>query len=127
MTRPEILASSRVLLTAGSETTASLLSGATYFLLTNPSWLARVQAEVRGAFWTADDITLRSVSTPGFLPLLGAVLQESLRCYPPVPSTLPRVTGREGAVVDGRYVPGGVSTVCSDFLSFLVRRCCILI
>ena len=110
MTHPEILASSRVLLTAGSETTATLLSGTTYFLLTNPSWLARVQAEIREAFHTSEEITLRSVSQPGLLPLLEAVLQESLRCYPPLPGTLPRVTGSKGAIIDSKFVPQGVSS-----------------
>ena len=115
MTHPEILASSRVLLTAGSETTASLLSGTTFFLLGNPDWLARVQAEVRSAFHTSEEITLRSVSAPGSLPQLDAVLQETFRCYPPIPATLPRITGPEGAVIDGSFVPEGVSSVCSSF------------
>ena len=109
MTRQAILANSRILLTAGSETTATLLSGATYYLLQNPEIMRRVQSEVRTAFKTAGDITLRSVSTPGLLPYLDAVLQESLRCYPPIPATLPRITSPEGAVIDGRFVPGNVS------------------
>lgn len=108
MTREEILGTSRVLLTAGSETTATLLSGATYYLLQNPAVLHRVQCEVREAFTSADNITLRSVSTPGLLPYLDAVLQESLRCYPSIPAMLPRITGPEGAVIDGNSVPGNV-------------------
>ncbi|MCJ1462457.1 hypothetical protein MMC07_001059 [Pseudocyphellaria aurata] len=109
MTREEILVTSRILLTAGSETTASLLTGATYFLLQNPEMLRRLQSEVREAFKTADEITLRSVSTTGRLPYLEAVLQESLRCYPPVPAVLPRITGPEGALIDGAWVPGNIS------------------
>lgn len=113
MTRKEIMGTSRVLLTAGSETTASLLTGATYFLLQNPKVLRHLQSEVREAFKTADEITLRSVSTAGRLPYLESVLQESLRCYPPVPATLPRITGPEGALIDGAWVSGNVRRTLS--------------
>ena len=108
MTREEIIGNSRVLLAAGSETTATILSGATYFMLQNPAVLHRVQREVRETFKKEDDITLRSVSTPSSLTYMDAVLQESLRCYPSVPATLPRITGPEGALIDGKYVPGKV-------------------
>ncbi|KAL8961495.1 MAG: hypothetical protein Q9193_001954 [Seirophora villosa] len=92
MNRDEIKGTSRVFLVAGAETTATLLGGATYILLRNPSMMHRAQSEVRGTFKNADDITLRAVSTPGLLPYLNAVLQESLRCRPPVPGTFPRKT-----------------------------------
>ncbi|MCJ1386410.1 hypothetical protein MMC17_009536 [Xylographa soralifera] len=105
----EILANSRILLTAGSETTATHLCGVTWHLLTHPDALRRVQDEVRATFKRADEITLRSVSTPRHLPYLNAVVQESFRCYPSLPATLPRITGPRGAIIDGNYVPGNVS------------------
>lgn len=108
MGRPEIIGNSRVLLTAGSETTATLLSGATYYLLQNPDVLHRVQSEVRTLFQKEDEIRLRSASHPSSLPYLDAVIQESLRCYPSIPSTLPRRIGPEGALIDGKFVPGNV-------------------
>ena len=108
MTREEIIGTSRVLLVAGSETTATILCGATYFMLQNPAVLHRVQKEVRQTFKKEDDITLRSVSTSSSLTYLEAVLQESLRCYPSIPATLPRITGPEGAFIDGKHVPGKV-------------------
>ena len=108
MTRQEIFGNARVLLTAGSETTATLLSGTTYCLLQNPAILHRLQSEIRSVFRKEEDISLRSVSTPSLLPYMEAVLQESLRCYPPVPAILPRITGPEGAIIDGIFVPGNV-------------------
>lgn len=104
----EILGNSRVLLTAGSETTATHLSGVTWHLLTHHEILRHAQDEVRNAFKTADEITLRSVSRPGRLPYLDAIIQESFRCYPSIPATLPRITSPEGAIIDGNYVPGNV-------------------
>ena len=119
MTRDEIIGTSRVMLIAGSETTATLLGGATYHLLRNPSILRRAQSEIRGTFQNADDITLRAVSTPGLLPFLEAVLQESLRYHPPVPATVPRKVGSSGAVVGGKFVP---ANVCEEpILQFIFK------
>lgn len=116
MSRQEIINNSRVLLIAGSETSATLLSGATYYLLQNPHVLDRVQSEVRTVFNKEEEITLRSVSTPSLLPYLEAVIDESLRCYPPVPTLLPRRTGPEGALVDGKFVPGNVRQIPPSLL-----------
>ncbi|KAI4284881.1 MAG: hypothetical protein L6R38_001090 [Xanthoria sp. 2 TBL-2021] len=109
MSHDEIIGTSRVLLVAGAETTATLLSGATYHLLRNPTVLHRVQSEVRAAFKTADEITLGAVRTTRSLPYLEATIQESMRCCPPVPATLPRITGPGGAVIDGKFVPQNTS------------------
>lgn len=44
--------------------------------------------------------------TPGLVPYLGAVIQESLQCFAPVPSTLPRrINVVDGAVIDGYQIP----------------------
>lgn len=65
---------------AGSETTASLLSGVIYYLLKNPSVLEKLVKEIRSAFPTEDTITIASVSS---LKYEFAVLQEGLRIFPP--------------------------------------------
>lgn len=119
LSEEEILGNLRVILTAGSETTATHLCGATWFLLTHSPSLLRAQAEVRNAYTVPEDINLRSLNKPGSLPFLNAVIQETLRCYPSIPSTLPRVTGSQGSIIDGRFVPPNVSKI-SD-LSFMVR------
>ncbi|CAL8574905.1 hypothetical protein XPA_000851 [Xanthoria parietina] len=109
LSRDEIVDSGRTLILAGSETTATMLSGLTYHLLRNPTVLHRVQSEVRAAFQNQDEITLRSVSKTGLLPYMEAVIQESFRMYPPVPAILPRITGSGGAIIDGNFVPKNVS------------------
>ena len=116
MTREEIISNSGVLLVAGSETTATLLSGATYYLLSNPVVLKKLQAEIRDAFRNEDDITPLSVRSPGKLPYLEAVLTESLRMYPPIPASLPRMTGSKGDIIDGCFVPTKVIAFMTDRL-----------
>lgn len=105
MSREEIGATTEVLLIAGSETTATLLCGATFCLLKNPDSLQKLTDEVRNAFSSAADMTLRSLAR---LPYLQACLDEALRLYPPVPGTLPRRVLPQGDVVNGQFIPGNV-------------------
>ncbi|KAK0624940.1 cytochrome P450 [Bombardia bombarda] len=102
LTLDKLQTNSAILIIGGSETTATLLSGVTFLLLTNPTALATLTAEVRSAFKSEDDITFSSVSV---LPYLLACLDEALRMYPPVPTGLPRVVPRGGASICGNYVP----------------------
>ena len=94
-----------ILLLAGSETTATTLSGATYFLLSHPHILERLKQEIRTTFSSPDEITISSVSK---LSYILAVLNETLRCYPPLTAGMVRVVPPEGADIAGQYVPQGV-------------------
>lgn len=105
MTRDEIVSNSSILIMAGSDTSAKCLSGATFHLLKNPEILRRAQEEVRSAFSNGRDINLVSVGQLRYLP---AVLNESLRVYPPAPGTFYRRTGPQGDVIDGKYVAANV-------------------
>ncbi|RYP45645.1 hypothetical protein DL768_008034 [Monosporascus sp. mg162] len=93
-----------IMVIGGSETTATALSGVTYLLLTHPEVLEKLNREVRSAFASADEITINSV---GKLSYLLAVLNESLRLYPPVVSGLVRVVPPAGEEIVGHWVPGG--------------------
>ncbi|TEY39982.1 hypothetical protein BOTCAL_0444g00040 [Botryotinia calthae] len=113
MTREEIGANASILIIAGSETTASLLNGLTCYLLRFPTALQNLALELRSTFQTQEDITLHALASCKYL---NAVLEEGLRMYPPVPSTLPRVVPKGGSIVAGQYVPEGV-TVGVGFIS----------
>ncbi|MCJ1369799.1 hypothetical protein MMC20_001011 [Loxospora ochrophaea] len=101
MTVPEVETLAHGIISAGSETTATLLSGATNYLLKYPDTLKRLQDEIRSKFSDDAAIDLASV---GNLPYLNAVLEESLRMCTPVGGGLPRT------------VPTGGDTVCGHFL-----------
>ncbi|KLO99426.1 Uncharacterized protein Y057_4873 [Fusarium fujikuroi] len=94
------------LIIAGSETTATLMSGVTYYLLRDPERMAKVKSEIRGAFSTAEQINLVNVNR---LPYLLACLDEALRVHPPVPDTFPRNTGPDKQIICGKVVPPHVS------------------
>jgi cytochrome P450 len=110
----EMITNGNTLIVAGSETTATLLSGATYLLLKNPRVLQKLQEEVRTTFNSDDEITLDNCNK---LEYIHAVLTEALRMYPPVPVGLPRIVDTQGDIVAGYWVPGGVSAKTDDLAS----------
>ena len=108
MTRAEIDSNANLFLVAGSETSATALSGTTYLLLKNPEAMKKLAQEIRGRFKSVSEITIDEVNK---LEYLIAVLSESLRYYPPVPTGFPRVVPQGGDNLSGYYVPEGVSTL----------------
>ncbi|KAK4553132.1 hypothetical protein LTR86_009859 [Recurvomyces mirabilis] len=87
---------------AGSESTATALSGALFLILTHPDALERLTNEVRSAHTSSNDITLASICV---LPYLDTVITETLRLYPPVAITMPRRVPHGGETIDDEYVP----------------------
>lgn len=106
MTIPEIEATFAVLVIAGSETTATVLSGIMSYLLKSPESLKELVEEIRGAFKHEADISVDRVTK---LRFLNAVIEEGLRLCPPVPAILPRWVPPEGDFVCGEWLPGQVS------------------
>ena len=104
LTDEELVANSDTLIVAGSETTATLLCGITYYLLSTPDALEKCVAEVRGAFHSSREISFKTASAR--LPYMLACLNEALRLFPPVPTVLFRQT-LPGQVtqVDGYEIP----------------------
>ncbi|TEY40875.1 hypothetical protein BOTCAL_0416g00060 [Botryotinia calthae] len=108
MSRDEIEGTATVMIMAGSETTASALCGATYYMLKHPKVLSAATSEVRKKFKTVNDINMVSVRD---LPYINKIIKEALRMYPPTPSTLPRRTRSEGEIINGTFIPGNVPQI----------------
>ncbi|GAD95590.1 hypothetical protein PVAR5_4236 [Paecilomyces variotii No. 5] len=100
----EMISTGATLIVAGSETTATVLSGVTYLLLKNPRVLEKLQNEVRSAFSSEEQINFDSCNK---LEYCLAVLTEALRVYPPVAPGLPRIVDPQGDMIAGNWVPGG--------------------
>jgi len=105
LTREEMYANSNIFMLAGTETTATLLSGLTYYLLTSPEKLAQLTSEIRDAFTNDSEITIEKLQA---LKYLNACVEEGLRIYPPVANGLPRIVSPGGTMIGGRHVPAGV-------------------
>lgn len=106
----EINANFRVIITAASETTATLLSGTLNYLVNNTDKLDLLVQEMRKRFRRRNDITLAALRD---LPYLDAVLKEGLRLCPPVPWIVGRLVPPGGDTVAGVWLPGGVGCYIS--------------
>lgn len=86
-----------------------------YLLCTNKEALNRLSQEIRSTFRTDSEIT-SAQCVP--LPYLNAVIEETLRIYPPVATHLPRVVPKGGATVAGEFLPEDVRNLKISFNSF---------
>ncbi|PLB54726.1 cytochrome P450 [Aspergillus steynii IBT 23096] len=118
MTRAELYANSSFISIAGSETTASLLCGCVYYLCKNRDCLDRLCREVRTEFSTDDQIVSPQCNR---LTYLNAVIEESLRLYPPAAAGLPRLVPKEGAIVNGRFLPQDAFVFISSRIAIYPR------
>lgn len=107
LTIEEMAMNARLLILAGSETTATALSAATYYLATYPRVQTRLAEEARGQFKSEDEINFFSVNR---LTYMLAVLDEAMRLFPPVPANLPRKAAKGGDVILGWQIPENVSS-----------------
>lgn len=114
----ELITNANTLFVAGSDTTATLLTACTYYLLATPHAHERAVQEVRNAFESAADINFTNATAR--LPYMLAVLNETSRLYPPVATMLERSVPQteEPIHIDGVFLPPGVS----DPLTAGVRR-----
>ncbi|KAK1586090.1 cytochrome P450 [Colletotrichum navitas] len=111
LTFEELKSNAAILITAGSETTATALSATTYYLLTNPNALKKLSDEIRNTFASEADIDMSSSQK---LAYMHAVINEGLRMYPPVPTRMPRKVNSDGGVFLGEYVPPDASQIINS-------------
>ncbi|KAM5444445.1 hypothetical protein MaudCBS49596_008032 [Microsporum audouinii] len=118
-TDAELTSNASTLLLAGSETTATALSGATFYLLRNPSIYQRLVQEIRSSFKEEKDITISELDN---LPYLIAVLTETLRTYPPVPAIMARTIPKGGKSVCGYWIPENTVVSISQLAAYHSER-----
>ncbi|KAF5869159.1 putative cytochrome p450 monooxygenase protein [Botrytis fragariae] len=111
----ELVANSSILVIAGSETTATLLSGVTFLLLKNPVAMKKLTDEVRTAMQSEEDITFANATAN--LPYMLACLEEALRRYPPVGTGLQRVT-TSTTIISGYEVPPNTRVAVHQFAAY---------
>ncbi|KAL4868857.1 hypothetical protein BDV12DRAFT_208924 [Aspergillus spectabilis] len=94
---------SKLIVVAGSDTTASTMTFLFYRIAREPGLIDRLREEVNGL---TDDHGALSHRALQSAPLLNACINETLRLHPAVPSGLPRKTPPEGVYVREQYIPG---------------------
>lgn len=108
-TMTEVVSDGGLAIIAGSDTAATTMSNLFFFLLSNPTAYARLQHEVDANFPPGEDPL--NASKHARMDYLNAVINESLRLLPPVPSGSQRCPpkGSGGKVIGDHYIPEGTS------------------
>lgn len=107
LTDEEIVVELTNLIFAGTDTTGNTFSYMFWELARHPLWQTRLRKELREIPWSGVVPEYRYISQ---LPVLEALLQETLRLWPASPASLPRVASSNGGIIDGTSVPGQVSS-----------------
>ena len=107
LSKKVIEAQASVLIAAASESTATALTAAIYYITSNDDVYRRLCEEVRSAFKTSADISLQGLLPR--LPYLEACVQETLRIHTPFANGFTRlVANSEGTKISGNWVPQNV-------------------
>ncbi|RMZ91937.1 hypothetical protein DV736_g808, partial [Chaetothyriales sp. CBS 134916] len=104
---------SRLLIIAGSDTTATTISFAIYYLATSPSLLEQLRKELDQHYISENDPF--SIEGLQYLPLLNAVINEVLRLHPPVPGGVYRDAPPEGISINEHFIPPRAVTIAPNF------------
>ncbi|KAI1850330.1 hypothetical protein JX266_004188 [Neoarthrinium moseri] len=102
----EIILNSALFIVAGSETTASLLSGLLMWLLRTPHAYKKLTNEIRSNFTEAKAMTFLELQE---LTYMNACIDEALRIFPPIPTGLTRTVPKGGDTVAGEFIQGGTT------------------
>lgn len=114
LTSTEIFLNMAGFVSGGTDTTATALTGWTYYVCTHPHVFSRLTHETRNAFTTEDDIRWERVRE---LRYLDATLQEALRLFPPSPASQQRIVPPGGATINGYYIPGGKTVAVAPWVA----------
>lgn len=98
------------------DTTSTTLTYLFWELAKHPTWQDRLSQELKAR-------TLNTSTVPRYvevadLPILEAVVNESLRLHPAAPASLVRSTPAGGRTIDGHFMPEGVSLIPSSDLRY---------
>ncbi|KAF1808400.1 putative cytochrome P450 [Eremomyces bilateralis CBS 781.70] len=96
-------ADTRLVIVAGSDTTASTLTWLMYELCKHPDQLHKLQAEIDRVAGEKTFLTCEDVENS---PLLDGYISEALRLHPAVPSGVQRETPPEGIHIKDKFIPG---------------------
>jgi cytochrome P450 len=111
----------RVVIVAGSDTTASSIAGFFYYLTLYPAVYKKLQRTLDEHFPGGDTTYTNAVGSR--IPYLDAVIHETLRLQPPVPAGLPRETPPEGLTIDGVFIPGYTTVSVPNYTINRDERC----
>ncbi|TFK36463.1 high nitrogen upregulated cytochrome P450 monooxygenase 2 [Crucibulum laeve] len=114
---PFIFSNTALAVIAGSDTTASAISNTIYYLLSHPEYYSRLQKEIAHAVGPATELSLIDLSKLSALSFLNAVINETLRLQPAVPTGLQRAPaiGSGGKLLGSIFIPEGTAVTVPPY------------
>ena len=97
------------LIVAGSDTTSITLTYLVWAVLSRPGLRVQLEQEVQQLPEDYHDADVEQ------LELLTAVIEETLRLYGAAPGGLPRVVPSEGVMINGVYIPAGITATTQSY------------
>ncbi|KAH8690164.1 putative cytochrome P450 oxidoreductase [Talaromyces proteolyticus] len=104
-----------LIVVAGSDTTAAIMTSLFFQLATDPQWQTKIQQELNTLSELTNDQLLG-------IKLLDALIYETLRLHPAVPSGTQRMTPPEGITIGDQYIPGDVMVCIPSHTMFRDER-----
>ncbi|KAL8880501.1 MAG: hypothetical protein Q9198_002104 [Flavoplaca austrocitrina] len=102
---PELIGEASLLITGGSDTTATAITSTLFYLLHNPHALAILTRQLHATFPNLESIRAGPLLSES--RYLKACIDEAMRISPGVPGLLPREVQAGGIVINDSYVPPG--------------------
>lgn len=104
---PLMCGDSRLMIVAGSDTTAATLSHLYYHIASKPEWQKKLRDEIQ-KIKQENTAVGREVPDQWLkdAPVINGMINETLRLNPPVPSGVFRKTPPEGVSIGSTYIPG---------------------
>ena len=115
MTQNEIDRNASVFINAGSQTTATFLCGAIWFIVQNPSCVDEIRQELKQVGNLADETTLHNLSQMKYLQ---AFISECHRMYPGALAGLPRSAAHPGDMAGRHFATGGTGVHLNQFAAY---------
>ena len=103
---------------AAVDTTGTTAAYAIYRLACHPEWQDKLREEIRASGVVENDFPVAAVQA---LPVLNAILMETLRLHPAAPAGLPRITVAP-TEIGGLHVSSGVSFLFFFLLAVLFHQ-----
>ncbi|KAJ4049002.1 hypothetical protein NW753_008000 [Fusarium oxysporum] len=115
-----LLGDAHLIVVAGSDTTSTSLTCALFELARHPDVYRKLRTEVDDLLKPEDT---HSHSALAKLKYLQAVIDETMRLYPAIPSGLQRITPPQGLQINGTFIPGNMIVQTPTYTLNRDERC----
>ncbi|KAF2396049.1 flavonoid 3',5'-hydroxylase [Trichodelitschia bisporula] len=106
-----------LVLLAGADTTGTAFAAMMFYLQQAPEVYERMVAEIDAASRAGQLSAVPQYDeVVAHLPYYIAVVKEAMRLCPSAPNIFPRLVGKGGVQIDGRFIPEGTEVTCNPWI-----------